>query len=143
MEPTSVVGVSDVVEIGAGTRFACARRADGQVWCWGQPCDDQPYDRPWDRKCESQPAPRLVEDLPPATELRVGSSAACIRTESGEVRCSCRNLFRLSLPTTPREVVSGSMHSCALMANGEVYCWGWRNALGSGRHDGLLIITLP
>lgn len=34
-EPTPVVGLDGVVELGAGVGHACARRSDGTVWCWG------------------------------------------------------------------------------------------------------------
>ncbi len=35
-KPTPVVGLTDVVEIRAGSWHTCARRSDGSVWCWGR-----------------------------------------------------------------------------------------------------------
>ena len=35
LTPVRIDGLTDAVEIDAGESFACARRADGSVWCWG------------------------------------------------------------------------------------------------------------
>ncbi len=39
--PTSVAGLSNIVDVSAGLTSACARRADGAVFCWGNNTDGQ------------------------------------------------------------------------------------------------------
>jgi alpha-tubulin suppressor-like RCC1 family protein len=137
--PTKVVGITDAVEIGAGSRFTCARRANGQVLCWGQGCENQLGNG----RCESEPRPRVVDGLPPAAELRVGAGTACIRSGSGEVRCWGRSGLPEPLPADVQEVAPGAYHACALTRSGDVLCWGFRGYLGGVRHLGLWSIQPP
>jgi alpha-tubulin suppressor-like RCC1 family protein len=96
-----------------------------------------------------------------ATKVRMGSSTACAIFSNGELRCWGYNGFgKLGLGSaspsdigwntplfgnwaavnlsgtgsTPIDVGNGASHTCALMANGTVWCWGYNGSgqLGDG-----------
>jgi alpha-tubulin suppressor-like RCC1 family protein len=41
VNPVPVLGMSNVTEIGVDDDFACARKTDGTIWCWGDNIDGQ------------------------------------------------------------------------------------------------------
>ncbi|MFW5920529.1 MAG: RCC1 domain-containing protein [Polyangiales bacterium] len=82
--PVTVDVVSDVEEVSAGGRTACARRLDDSVLCWG--------DNEWGQIGASAAGdmtatPLAVEHLPDAEELSVGRRGVCARRTSGQVSC--------------------------------------------------------
>ena len=130
--------------------YACARRRDGSVVCWGRNEHAQLGDVVcWGENDAGQlgdgtqatralvPAP--VVGLTDAVELAIGSNHSCARRSTGEVVCWGENYFgQLGDGTTTRrftpepvvgldmavEVAAGFAHSCARRATGEVLCWG-------------------
>ena len=130
--------------------YACARRRDGSVVCWGRNEHAQLGDVVcWGENDAGQlgdgtqatralvPAP--VVGLTDAVELAIGSNHSCARRSTGEVVCWGENYFgQLGDGTTTRrftpepvvgldmavEVAAGFAHSCARRATGEVFCWG-------------------
>lgn len=149
--PTSVPGLSDVVDIDAGLAHICARTAGDTVWCWGQSLIDlTPRGKPY------IPA-GLPKDI---VELSVGGMLAlfgdptphaCVRQASGTIKCWGHNYTgklgngeNKLLQATPvlaqlgppaQAVVAGGEHTCAIVDGGQVYCWGWDmfGQLGSGK----------
>lgn len=129
--PTAVPVIDDAQAVAVGTLFACALRADGTVWCWGQGEDGQ-LGRGDDA---SSPTPGPVTGLPSSvTQLRSGGQCSCVLTGSpADVRCWGRMagdglLFPTSMAVdTPEAVLDvqvGDRHACALLQGGRVQCWG-------------------
>jgi alpha-tubulin suppressor-like RCC1 family protein len=114
--PLLVAGLSGVVEIGAGQVHACARLADGAVWCWGA----LGYGLP------DSAVPVHVEALSGAVSLAASELMTCAVLTSGAVRCADA--------LGPVTDVPGVAHAtsvsvrddtaCAVIAGGMIKCWG-------------------
>ncbi len=138
--PAVASGLYDAAQISAGGSFACVRRANGSVSCWG--ANTQAQLGTGDTTPRNTPT--LVPGLTPVAQVVTGSLHACARMMDGTVRCWGRNLeAQLGLgDTTLRmvptvvpglasvaELVAGALHTCARITDGTVRCWG-RNSAG-------------
>ncbi len=105
--------------IGMGTNHACAALDDGSVWCWG-------------RNFASG-------------STAAGKSANASGPPGGQIGASPDGGFSstpMALPSLGGKVVQivgGYAHTCALLQDGRVMCWGANNAgqLGRGAPDAL------
>jgi alpha-tubulin suppressor-like RCC1 family protein len=144
---------SGVVAVGAGFAHSCAVLSSGGVRCWGNNFHGQIGDgtagNVWT-------APRVVTQLSGATAISSGDWHNCARLASGGVRCWGENLHgqlgngqsgvnQQSTPVAPLlndaalGIAAGATHTCALLDNLSVQCWG-RNTygqLGTGAAGGL------
>jgi hypothetical protein len=124
--PAVVPGISDAVEVAAGSSHSCALRRSGEVVCWGAPLLGGPNGRP-------------VSGLRDAIHIAAGENFSCATRASGEVVCwgtSSRGRLGNGAATerpTPAEVPGiediikvalGVGYSCALTRAGKVACWG-------------------
>jgi alpha-tubulin suppressor-like RCC1 family protein len=139
--PTRVSNLANVVETAGGETFSCARLADNTVQCWGQNYAGQLGDGT--RTDHYTPAP--VTGLTNVVQLAVSDDSACARQADGTVRCwgsgldgqigngiakdSLTPSTVINLGTDVTKVVTGYYHTCALKADGKVFCWG-RNTIG-------------
>jgi alpha-tubulin suppressor-like RCC1 family protein len=130
------------VLLAAGFRFACSVRGAGDLRCWGENDSGQLGDG--SRVTRSSPV--RVDGLAGLTLLEVvaGESHTCARTAT-ELRCWGRNVdgqagvdaadgvisapTRVVLPSPPTGLAAGNAHTCALLDDGGVACWG-ANAAG-------------
>lgn len=146
MNPDAGAGtiLDDVATLSTGTLCyyssrTCAIRGDGTLWCWG-------YGEFVLNTVQSYP---IRIDLPLSadggllkpTQITMGRRHACALAD-GDVYCWGSNVYGtlgrgLSpvLPLVPTkvaalpagqavQVVTGFEHTCARLANGELYCWG-------------------
>ncbi|WP_165703980.1 RCC1 domain-containing protein [Enhygromyxa salina] len=79
-----VRGLGDVVELGLGHGFACARGRAGQVHCWGVHGQDGQLG---DGRARATLTPTRVQGIDDATDLAAGKSTACVVHSNGEVAC--------------------------------------------------------
>ncbi|MDH5494056.1 MAG: hypothetical protein OEY14_19050, partial [Myxococcales bacterium] len=139
--PRDVLGITDAVEIAAGSNHTCARSAAGDVRCWG----DNAYRQVGTGTATAaylEPSPVVLSG---AAELAAGFLHTCARMMDGTVKCWGDNLrsqcgrdgifeFEVLVPTTVldgagvplsgvQELVAGEQHTCARTATGHV-CWG-------------------
>jgi alpha-tubulin suppressor-like RCC1 family protein len=135
--PAPVPGISDAVYVGAGIAHTCALIADGTVRCWGDNDDGQLGDG----TLYQRDAPVTVAGIPGAASLDVLGAHTCALIADGTVRCWGRNEHGQvgdgtvttphPLPTTVvglsgvAALGGGGWHTCALLANGTVTCWGF------------------
>jgi alpha-tubulin suppressor-like RCC1 family protein len=143
--PATVSGLTNAVEISIGSGFACARRVDGTVRCWGENRAGQLGDGSGER----QLSPVSVAGLSNAIKIVAGDSHACALLADGNVRCwgandfgqlgSVVTLLRRSPSavvgiTAAAEIAVGGYHACARLNDGHARCWGYNDygQLGNG-----------
>jgi alpha-tubulin suppressor-like RCC1 family protein/subtilase family serine protease len=154
--PVSVSGVSTATAVAAGYDHTCAVLSDSTVECWGanafgqlgngtntgpQDCDGDP--------CSTLPVP--VSGITTATAVSAGYLHTCAELSDGTVECWGYNgsgqlgdgtslnfavtpvsVFGISTATA---VAAGVQHTCALLSDGTVKCWGANSSgqLGNGK----------
>lgn len=145
-ETPSDASVSTVVplagpsqQVVAGEEFACARLDDGRVQCWGRG-DAGQLGR------DAGPGVHGPEDVSlggPVVEITAGVAHACARRQTGAIRCwglgdrgqlgygvaalpgsTPASVGDVPLGGVATAVVAGGDHTCALLLDGQVRCWG-------------------
>jgi alpha-tubulin suppressor-like RCC1 family protein len=139
----TVAGITTATRVIAGDEFACATLADGSAACWGLGERGQRGDGTF---AQISLVPVPVSGLSNVTSLSAGYNHACARVADGTVRCWGDNLHgQLGDPSVgPAQsavpvaasgvnsavaVATGAFHTCALLADATVRCWG-ANAQG-------------
>lgn len=145
--PGTVLGLSGVRKVDLGSSYSCALLLDGTARCWGYAL--------WGALGTGSDAnsavPLPVVDVTGATDLAVGTQHSCAVVAGGGVRCWGFNSsgqtgnyatswpvwtpkLVTGLPTGAVAVSVGVVHSCALLADGTVSCWGvnHQGAIGAG-----------
>ena len=139
--PGNVTGLSDAVQLVAGSSHTCARRRGGQVVCWGSGSLDQLSDS---SALESSDHPIAIKiatpggltELTGVADLRAGNSYTCARRTSGEVLCwgSLSDKYGpnpvIVKPAVELPALKGSVamaiadnSACAVTPDGKVLCW--------------------
>lgn len=151
--PYELSGVKDVVVGGAHT---CILSTTNLASCWGANGDGQVGDG----TIVDRPLPTAVAEvggdgqLSDVKQLVAGRDHTCALTTSGRVRCWGSNFFGqlgdgtttdvatpVIVPTAAgtgelagiKQLSAGAFHTCAVLTNGRLYCWGanFSNQLGS------------
>ena len=150
--PTRIQNLSNVVQLGAGSAHACARKSSGEVACWGAGSLGQLGAGDW----SDRSTPTSVNGVV-ATELSVGTWQTCVVTNAQNVQCWGQNASgqlgnnsdtKSNVPVTVRtstggstlgsaakvavEDTGGSGHGCAVTTDGKVWCWGYNGDGGLG-----------
>lgn len=146
--PVAVAGVAGATAIATGTMNSCAAHADGGISCWG----DNESGQVGIGETGEEDRPVSVPGVDDVRSVATGQDRTCVVVGSGQARCWGVNnwgqLGRGSRTNTPenlrpadvvgladaQHVASGTWHSCALRASGEVVCWGYdaSGQLGNG-----------
>lgn len=141
------------------TGSACALMVGGTVRCWG----DNGSGQLGNSTTTASSVPVEVHDIDtnmPAQAIALGAAHACVILQGGGVKCwgAAANGRLGNGTTTPNvtkptsyvvgidgstsdasavAIASGYTHSCAVLANGRVKCWGTgvRGQLGDGQLD--------
>ncbi|NCU42135.1 MAG: hypothetical protein EOM19_05475, partial [Candidatus Moranbacteria bacterium] len=163
--PVQVLGVggngylTDIFQIAAGSRYSCAVKTDGTVYCWGR----AEYGIGDNTIGTSRNTPVQVLGvggvgvLSGVIQVSVGSSNMCALKTDGTVWCWGTGQFggNGDNTTTQRltpvqvlgvggvgvlsgisEISTGYSHTCALKTDGTVWCWGSGDRLGSDKVNG-------
>jgi alpha-tubulin suppressor-like RCC1 family protein len=149
--PTTVAGLTGVVQLAVDYGRMCARRGDGTVACWGWNQDGE-LGVPRTATCGDvgcTTAPTTIPGITTAVDLGVGYGHSCVVLADGTARCwglnadgqlgitsaeSC-SVFGTATECarTPamvpglvalRDIDAGSDHTCAVDALGALRCWG-------------------
>jgi alpha-tubulin suppressor-like RCC1 family protein len=145
--PTEVMGLTDAVEITAGGAHTCARRASGEVLCWGGNLPGG-ISRAFplgsggavgDGTTTNRLVPTPVLGLTGAVQLTTGATHSCALRAGGDVACWGGNFYgglgdgttmtRLVPTPVPAladvvEIRASRWHTCARLGSGGVRCWG-------------------
>jgi alpha-tubulin suppressor-like RCC1 family protein len=147
--PVKVVGLEGVVSIAGGGDHTCAVLADETVECWGDNFWGQLGDG---AKNTNRATPAPAPGVTSAVAVTGGSDHTCAVLGDGTMRCWGDNdngqlgdrtttgrtaAVFVAVPHiigTVEEVASGSTHTCARLANGQVGCWGnnYEGQMGDG-----------
>jgi alpha-tubulin suppressor-like RCC1 family protein len=144
--PRPVNGLTGVAAVSGGGAHTCAVLSDGTVQCWGE----NEFGQLGDGTTTGSLIPVLVRGINSAVAVSAGWRHTCALLGDGSVQCWGQNdLGQLGDGTTtnrttpvPVSAVTGAVavtagwwhHSCALLGDGTVRCWGeneW-GQLGNG-----------
>ncbi|MDI1476733.1 RCC1 domain-containing protein [Polyangium sp. y55x31] len=132
--PVEVQGLTDVVQITASNTRTCARRSDDTLWCWGGGVG--PIDT---NRAPLRPRPeKLFDDVVDVALAGVKRYFprvdTCVRRKNGTVWCWRDDPMKAEEKRTApaiipgifnaKQLAIGGKYSCALLATGEVRCWG-------------------
>ena len=141
----SFPGGASAVDIGASSSSSCVLLDTGNFACWGSNSNGR-LGR-GNTLAQSTAASATVVQLPSSqttAQLSVGSSHACVLSNTGSVICwgnaangrlgygtgSSTSVLSpggaVSLPGsgTAVHVSAGNVHTCAVLTNGDITCWG-------------------
>ncbi len=161
LEPTEVSGELRFAAVGAGYLHTCATTVQGKVYCWGRNEYGETGDFEGLERCswsghEDDPGtpcsgePRPITDAPPLPVLGGGSRHACGLDAEHQAWCwgfglggqlgDGTNTSRTSaapvagtFDLVQLALATETTGSCALDADGNLYCWGplYRLAMGA------------
>ena len=132
----------------AGYAYSCARTAAGDVTCWGQ--DDLGQRGRPDGGAVELSVPTAVTAIGDARDVQAGGGHTCAVHGDGGLTCwgydnygqlghapSAGNIERtptlVTLRAAATRITTGDSHTCALLADGTVDCWGADGAGQLGR----------
>ncbi len=139
--PIAVPGMSDVVQVVAGSAHTCALKKDQSVWCWG----DNTYGQIGDGTASVTPvaSPYHLASLTDVKRLILAgktSHETCVLKTDNTVWCWGNNALGLigtgasgpsiSTPTHIAgldhtvQITGGLLHRCGRKSDGTVLCWG-------------------
>jgi len=143
----ATVSLDGPVAVAAGYQHSCALLSNGTVQCWGRNLEDQLGNG---TTSTDSPTPTTVSGLGGATAIALGFDHSCALLSNGSVQCwGANNYGQLgngtgvsgsSVPVAVSSlsgavaVAAGSSHTCALLSDGSIACWGMNTdgELGNG-----------
>jgi alpha-tubulin suppressor-like RCC1 family protein len=160
----SIPDLDRALQIGTGAQHTCAVFDNGQVACWGRGTEGQLGYNSTQSVGDNEAVASYgyVNVGGNVSRITVGGNHTCVLLDTGNVRCwGLNNRGQLGYGTTatrPRigddeapytvgdvnlggalvaDVVAGDSHTCVLLRNGGVRCWGRgsEGQLGYGRND--------
>jgi alpha-tubulin suppressor-like RCC1 family protein len=144
-----VSGITTATRVSAGDEFACALLSNGTAKCWGLGQSGQRGDGTFTTFALT---PVAVNGLTGAVGLSAGYGHACALLSDATLRCWGENRDgqlgngTTANPGTAQPVTvsslsgvtaftTGAYHTCALLSNGTVRCWGRNQGqLGNGTY---------
>ena len=133
----NVSSLSNAMTIDAGSEHTCAVLRTGVIKCWGQNDEGQLGDN----SKTDRHTPVSVSGISNAIKVSGGDRHTCALLDNGKIKCWGRGDYGrlgndsssdskvpvdVSLGSNERaiDVSAGSDHSCAVLDNGTVKCWG-------------------
>ena len=142
--PVTVQSVSNASQVATGGEHSCALLTNGEVNCWGNPVSGQLGNG--EGCCNIRTTPQQVTGLTGAVAISSGRAHTCTRLDDGSVECWGRNAdghlgdgtrndrhtpVQVSMLGESVDVIGlGFDHTCAILSDGALRCWGYN---GEGR----------
>jgi alpha-tubulin suppressor-like RCC1 family protein len=158
------IGLERVVQVSAGEGFTCALFENGKVKCWGSNSTGQlglgdKSDRGGKQNELGEKLPFLNLGPETITQISTGSYHGCALFQNGRVKCwgngkrgnlGYRNNSNIGTEELDMErldyldlgamrvkkISTGAYHTCALIENGKVKCWGDNSSGQVGQNTG-------
>jgi alpha-tubulin suppressor-like RCC1 family protein len=157
--PAKITSLTNVTDIEAGYDHFCALHADTTASCWGwnensqlgNPTAADPQKTPV--KARFTNTYGSISDLTGVIKIQAGSRHTCALFDTGSIMCwgddsvgqlgtsnlsdpwpTARTGFEVTGISTAVDIAVGQAHTCALLADGTVRCWGYNleGQLGNG-----------
>lgn len=149
LPPSPVLGLGgSATQVSVGTKHSCARLSNGTVKCWGA----NEYSQLGDGSTVDSTTALAVMGLPSnINRVIAGGTHSCALTSDGAAWCWGNDTFGQrgdgatdssgqapalvsGLSSGVSDIAAGQMHSCAVVINGLVKCWGYNDygQLGDG-----------
>ncbi len=122
-----------IVEISAGDGHTCARRASGQVVCWGVWAQVQLPPSSPDAGVDAIPRmllPSVITTIRDATQIAAGHMVTCALQRDGDPVCWGASDLRTGMELhpvhgliRPVQLSLRDFGGCAIQADGQVACW--------------------
>ena len=161
--PVAVGGVRDVATVTGGGFHTCARLGDGTLRCWGRNIEGQLGDQATAGWFSATPVP--VTGITTALTVTGGGFHSCALLQNGTVRCWGQNNYGqlgdgtpVPTPATSRPtpvpvtvtgittavaIEAGIFHTCALLQDGTMQCWGWNDYYQLGNQSAINASSTP
>jgi alpha-tubulin suppressor-like RCC1 family protein len=141
------------IQVAAGDSHSCVIVSGGSVWCWGAADTGQIGDRQPPRGLQSVPARVAFPGGSTAVQISAGTYHTCAVLATGRVWCWGGNgsgqlgvgsiggiqlaPVEVALPAgqAALQVSAGANHTCAVLADGGLKCWGSNGFLQLGIKD--------
>jgi alpha-tubulin suppressor-like RCC1 family protein len=154
--PVAVYGLQEGVKaVIAGHRHTCALMESGAVKCWGENASGGVGDGSNANRSSPVDVPGLSGGV---KALEAGAGHTCAVLEDGTVQCwgwnpngqlgngteidSSLPIAVTGLPGKAEAIAAGDQHTCALIADGSIVCWG-ANASGQLGNGSRLHTAIP
>ncbi|NBC44923.1 RTX toxin [Corallococcus exiguus] len=161
--------IGKATKLAVGGNHSCALLDTGLVRCWGQNTYGQLGYNTTENLGDGEPVASFgyVNLGGPAIRIAVGAEHSCAVMATGKVRCWGRNQYGqlgyghtnpigddeqasagkdVNLgDVTATDVVAGGTHTCALLSNDKMLCWGYNGygQLGYSHYNNVGDIQLP
>ena len=145
--PVNVIGLTNAIQIGMGTGHSCALLTDRTIKCWGANTGISGYatGQLGDGTTTMRTTPVSVVGITNAKQVSLGGHHTCALLTDGTIKCWGANRDYYGTPygylgdgtstnsPTPVSVVGitnatqislAFRHSCAILTDGTVKCWG-------------------
>jgi alpha-tubulin suppressor-like RCC1 family protein len=155
--PVAVAGISGATVVTTGNAHTCAVLTGGAVSCWGNNYYAQLGNTSSNGSNAGNSNPTTVSGITGATSLALGSVHTCATVSGGGVSCWGYNVYGQlgkaagSGTQAPNPspaainglsgvlgITAGGNHTCALLSDGTVSCWGLnhRGQVGNATNSG-------
>jgi alpha-tubulin suppressor-like RCC1 family protein len=149
-EAVADLGTAIMHSLDSGSTHSCVVMTDGRIKCWGQGADG----RLGNNSTADNLVPVTANNIDNAVKVTVGANHSCALLSDGTLKCwgdnssGCLGNGNATDQYNPVPVVhdggaalsnvidvsAGMSHTCAVIDDGSVYCWGvnWAGQLGDG-----------
>ena len=137
LTPVAVSGIDNATQVSSGGQHTCALLDDGSIKCWGNDLHGQLGDG---GAAINQSVPVVVTGITNAIQISAGGYHSCALLSGGAIKCWGLGAFgqmgngaldgNNPLPvdvtgiTNATQISVGGGHSCALLSDAGVKCWG-------------------
>jgi alpha-tubulin suppressor-like RCC1 family protein len=146
-----------------GPNHTCAVNADGTLWCWGYAGSNYMRGYLGDGTTLGSTVPVQIGGDADWASVSAGDTHSCAVKNDGRLFCWGSN-FNGQLGTGVRDdvfglgenspvqvgsdadwsaVSTGVGHTCAIKANGDVYCWGYNGSAATGTNPDVRYVLAP